>query len=531
MTPEHLQIEPRSPTAPRIERVHRLLQTMPAPDWLALRTRLAVTLPDGSRDRDLELADRLFRVHEPCAGAAGGAALRVVQTIVNDPVATSQLNGAQEQMRARVRFVLREMSDSNWAAFKPALEQAWADPDARDATGVLELAFRLGESVSNIEMAACALAERNSGHAPILPEVARKNALARASVRGASGIDVEAIYQAAREQYEKVEATAQRAAHTLASRYVAATSPYRHARNTVFRLVDTVIESPSLMAGVAELERELLAVPALSREELRWALHRMPVADRVAVLRLIPLNTILMFQPDEAQTKPEPIEFRAARDRRLAYEYFVQDRSERDLAVAYGLTLHGVKSTLGGLLHELLERPLARLRAHAYLERTKPIAGMTIDEARRRMKQLDPGRRSEILALIPACAWRAPEGVIHLHRQLFLDYISGDWVLAALVHHYNLDPGKRLGGTFQRNDDLTLRGANAAIAGVLTKIAEEPAARQRLRDWTAPSQTADTRTTEVEFPAETEDTPIEAVLPQAAPWNHTRPSTLFGPRQ
>ncbi len=66
-------------------------------------------------------------------------------------------------MRERVRFVLREMSDAQWAGFKTSLLGHLVQPAKAEEVGVLELSFRIGESVSNIETAALALADKLSG--------------------------------------------------------------------------------------------------------------------------------------------------------------------------------------------------------------------------------------------------------------------------------------------------------------------------------------------------------------------------------
>ena len=55
---------------------------------------------------------------------------------------------------------------------------------------------------------------------------------------------------------------------------------------------------------------------------------------------------------------------------------------------------------------------------------------MAFGEIRRRLKRLTPGQRAEIINAIPPCAWKVRE-IIHLHKHLFLDYLSGEWVLGA----------------------------------------------------------------------------------------------------
>jgi hypothetical protein len=109
---------------------------------------------------------------------------------------------------------------------------------------------------------------------------------------------------------------------------------------------------------------------------------------------------------------------------------------------------------------------------------------MTLDEVRRAMKRATTSQRAEILEGIPNCVWKARHA-ISLHKHLFLDYLSGEWVLSSLVAYYNLQKDKRLTGLFKINGTLTVRGATSALEGILRKIADEPDLRQQLRDWSA----------------------------------------------
>src|SRR5205814_2165243 len=139
-----------------------------------------------------------------------------------------------------------------------------------------------------------------------------------------------------------------------------------------------------------------------------------------------------------------------------------------------------VKNAVGTILQTLIEKALARQPVCEYLARAGQMPAMEFGEIRRCMKRLTAARRSEIVNAIPNCAWKARE-VIHLHKHLFLDYMTGEWVLATLVKNYNLETTNRLAGTFTFGGGLTIRGANAAIEGVLRKIADEPELIHRLR--------------------------------------------------
>jgi hypothetical protein len=469
--------------APSAERVHSVLRGMAEDDWSAFKSLLSTHPHRPAQADEIEVLEGLFRRGDPIGGRTGGVVLQLVHTIITAAPLAQAIRAAHERIRTRIRFALREMSDESWEAFQAALQRTFTDLDAVDGLAVLALVFRIGESVTNIETAAAALADKLSGSRRLQPEVARHNALMRARTPGASALDPEAAYQAAKEALEKAEQAARRAESTLASRYVRPGLAYRHARSTVFRLIGAIAENRELLAQIDRIDADLHAVPPLTREQLRWALHRMPDAERLKVIRLIPLNTILMFQNGEG-SGTQDLEFKAARDRRLAYDFFARGQGEAQLMRTYGLTLNAVKNALGALLQSLLERPLARKTVHDFLGRVKQIEPMPLQEVRWRLKRLPPGRKAEIVHAVPSCAWKQRD-VMSVHKHLFLDYFGGDWVLNRLVDYYNLEKGKRLTGTFRFDGTLTVRGANAAIEGMLGKIAEEPLLRQRLRQWTS----------------------------------------------
>jgi hypothetical protein len=464
------------------ERVHTILRGMSEADWSTFNRLLHDRLTHLSKGEDIDVLERLFRKQEAIGGQVGGTVLRMVQAISSDSVLLAQLHAAHEQMRARVRLVFREMSDADWAAFKTLLEQTLSATDLGEGLRVLELVFRIGESISNIEVAAAAM--MSSGPRLLQPEVARKNALMRARASGVPHVDPEAAYLAAKQALDKAEQTSRRAQCTLAYRYVRPSIPYRHARSTVFKFIDAVLEAPVLMARVGCLESQLTAVQPVSREQMRWALHRMPNAERMQVIKLIPLNTVLMFQNGDHGVAAGDLELKAARDRRLACDIFVRGQSEHELADVYRLALNAVKNAVGVILQALIERPLARQFVNDYLARVAGIEPMTLNEVRVRIKRLTAEQRAAIVNAIPGCAWKQRD-VMPMHKHLFLDYISGEWVLGRLVDYYNLEKSKRLTGTFKIEGRLTVRGASAAIEGILMKIAEEPMLRQRLRQRTA----------------------------------------------
>lgn len=460
------------------ERLHSILRAMADEDWSRLKVLMVATLSHAEKEEEIDVMERLFRKGEAIARQAGGTVLRIIEAITGNPLLLDEVRRANERAKARARFVLREMSNESWYQFKAKLQTQLGLGANTDELVLLELVFRTGESVSNVEVAAQAKADQLSGKKLLAPEVARKNAVMRASASKHYDINPEAVYEAARDALQSAEQTARRAAHTLACSYVQPTPAFKHARSTVFKLVDLILDNPELVREIARLDSELSSVSQITREQLRWALHRMPLPDRFKVLQLIPLNTILMFQADGDR------EQKATRDRRLAHDLFVNSQSDEELAEVYGFSVNAVKNAVGTILHALMERPMARKLALEYLQGTAKSDPMTPGEVRRRMKLLSSERRAEIVHGIPNCAWKV-RTVSHVHKHLFLDYFSGEWVMATLVQYYNQHKIGTLARRGQLGGSITLRGATAALEGIIHKISEEPELREKLRVWTS----------------------------------------------
>jgi len=487
-------LETSHPGAVSAERLHWLLKRIRPEEWLGLKSALLPRLAPADRESGIAALEQLFRHGEPVAPPLARLVLTTIETLLRDHELADTLRQAFEKTRARVRFVLREMSDADWEAFRHQL-QSDPHPSIRaEEFDVLELVFRIGESISNVETAALALAEQQSPHKQVDPEVARRNAMVRVPRPGQARPDPETAYREAQHASLRAAAIARRADNTLASDYVLPTMAYRHARSTLFRAVDAILAHDEWFASIARLEQELLAIEPVSREKIRWVLHRSPIPDRLALLRLIPLNTVLMFLDEAPHTARADLLARATRDRRLAYDLFVGGLSDEELARRYGISVNAVKNAVGVALEALQNRPQARRLVRDYLARVADIPPMDLDEARRALKRLAPPQRAALVNGIPHCAWKVRE-VIQLHKRLFLDYSSGEWVLKALVDYYNLEGPERLQGVFRREGALTVRGAHAAIAGILQKLTEEPSLRDRLRRWAAASP--------VNLPAET----------------------------
>lgn len=468
------------PGALSAERLHWLLKRILPEEWLALKAALRPHLAVEDQEAGIAALECLFRQGQPVAPPQARLVLSSIEILLRDLELAELLRHAFEKTRARVRFVLREMSDADWEAFRGQLQGDLHGSIRAEELDVLELIFRIGESISNVETAALALAEQQASHKRVDPDVARRNALVRTPRPGEARPDPDTIYREAQQASQKIAAAARRASKTLASEYVLPSMAYRHARSTVFRVVDAILARDDWFASIARIERELLSVEPVSREKMRWALHRMPMPERMTLLRLIPLNTVLMFQEESTCSARDDLLARATRDRRLAYDLFIDGLSDDELATRYGITVNAVKNVVGVNLETLQQRPQARRLVHDYLARTAEIPPMDPDEARRMLKRLAPPQRAALVNGIPQCAWKVRE-VIQLHKRLFLDYASGEWVLKALVNYYNLEGPERLQGVFRREGALTVRGAHAAIAGILQKFTEEPALRDRLR--------------------------------------------------
>jgi hypothetical protein len=494
------------------ERLHCVLRRMSDNDWTRFKALICERLVHLDCPTELDVLDRVFRKNENVGPHTGGVVIRMIQAIAGDPLLRDEIGKAHEHLRRRVRVVLREISGRDWSSFKDLMQRTLTQPTNDEDLRVLELVFRIGESISNVEIAALAKANRVSSRRLVDPEVASKNALVKARRPGAAGIEPDAAYAATERAIAMAKETAQRAQHTLAYSFVEPTAPYKHARNTVFRLVDAVVENQELMSVVINRETDLARVKPLTREQMRWALHRMSVRDRMCVIKMIPLNTVLMLQAAEEELGLNDASFRATRDRRLAYDLFVKGRSDEELMLRYRCSLPALKSAVAVILETLAGRPLARKPVNEYLERVETIEPMRTDEVRRAMKRLTAEKRAAIVNRIPPCAWKV-RCVMPLHKRLLLDYLSGEWVLAALVTHYNLQGDERLSGTFKLKGTLTVRGADAAINGLLGKIAHEPDLRQQLRCWTSDVSTG-------EFPppsalAEPEEPQVEDLMPVA----------------
>ncbi|HEV2208322.1 MAG TPA: hypothetical protein VG167_06065 [Verrucomicrobiae bacterium] len=474
-------VRPGISAAMRTERLHSLLRRIPDADWARLRPLLEESFADADRARGFELFERLFRKGEAVGPGDGAAVCKRVESLSGSQPVLAELKKADERLKQRVRWTLREISEEAWSALKAKLAARLGEK--AEALVVAELVFRFGESVSNIETAAEALAERCSARRRLAPDVARKNAMLRVRSPGPASLDPEAIYNQVLAETTHAEQVLRRAENTLAYRFVQPTAPFRHARNTVFQIVEALLSEAELRAEVLERERELLAVPLVSREQMRWALHRLPRAQRIEVLKRVPLNTVLMFH----ESGGEDVLLRATRDRRLGYDLFVEEHSEEELAARYGLALNALKNVVGTMLEALVAKPLARQPAHALLSWAAQVPPMTTGEVRRRLKQLNPGQRAGLLKSVPLCAWKVRE-IIPLHKHLFLDYLSGEWVLGALVKYYNLHKQPGFAGRFDFKGTLTARRANAAIEAVIHKLADEAIVRHQLRVWSGAGQ-------------------------------------------
>jgi hypothetical protein len=234
-------------------------------------------------------------------------------------------------------------------------------------------------------------------------------------------------------------------------------SSHRHASVMVYDTVARIARNPELMMDVSRMHDELKSVPTVTREEMGWALQRMPAELAEGVIRLIQMNTLLESDRE--------------RDRNLARDLYIEEASDEELMERYGLTKNGLKATVGSILTGLTQRPLARMPVREYVDRASAIPGMTLEEAKDWMPLLGDESVEHVVSSIPKRAWRRRD-LIERHSDIFTEYIRRKWTFREFAGHYvDTHPGA----------ELTIRGAEQTVNSMLRKIVSEPGLRERLR--------------------------------------------------
>ncbi|MFH1835630.1 MAG: hypothetical protein ABH851_05530 [Methanobacteriota archaeon] len=223
-----------------------------------------------------------------------------------------------------------------------------------------------------------------------------------------------------------------------------------NAKGLVYNLVNRIAGTPELMSQVQAVNKRLNTIPMLSREQMRWALLRMPQNFRDETVKLVAANPELEVRD---------------RDRRLTHDMFDEGLSAEEVRKRYpDLTVHGVKATAGTILTGLTKRPLACQLAWDYIAAAAKVESPSVDEVRERMGRLRSKDRRDILWSIPSETWR-PRSAAESHRQIALEYFGGTWSRRDFVATYN---------SRHPETNLQLRAADGAIDGVIRRIIGEP---------------------------------------------------------
>lgn len=248
------------------------------------------------------------------------------------------------------------------------------------------------------------------------------------------------------------------------------------AKAMAFKTVDWIASDQQLMERLERMNEALVRAEAdMTREELRWALHRMPAPARQRVISYLPPNTLLVIKA-KAAGKPIDKTNGLERDRLLAEDFFEKDLSDEEAAESYKLTVNGVKATIGGILNTLIERPLARKAAGEFIRVMVKIPIMGEQEVRKLMPKLTPGARDELMDAVPKHTWK-DRSLIARDKQVVREYFTRtDWSVRRFAEEYASkhkgDPGF---------EGLKERSADQIIARMCAKISEEPALARKIR--------------------------------------------------
>src|SRR5664279_2445652 len=145
------------------EHLHFVLRRMSEEDWTRLKALMLERFTNHDSPAEVDVLERVFRKDEAVVAQAGGIVFRMIQAMTGDPLLRNEVRTAHEHLRSRVRMVLREMSDEDWSRFKVLSARTLSPPSRAEDLRVLELVFRIGESISNVEIAALAKADQVSG--------------------------------------------------------------------------------------------------------------------------------------------------------------------------------------------------------------------------------------------------------------------------------------------------------------------------------------------------------------------------------
>lgn len=249
---------------------------------------------------------------------------------------------------------------------------------------------------------------------------------------------------------------------------------HNRAKNLVYNLTERITGDDALMRGLARINGGLEAVPDVGREDVRWALRRMPQENRDYLISRIPPNPLLG-------------EENRWRSRRITSRLFESDISDAALAQEFGMSEDQVKLETGDILTVLCQRPLVAQEVLNYREAVFHVPPMTVDEVRdklRTLRRLEGGRKKmeAVIDDIPADTWR-DRSVVAEHKDIAKAYFKQEWAsVRAFVDGHQQEYRRKYGG-----QELKLRKAEQVLHRLVERIGNEPGLCDRIRVLTGES--------------------------------------------
>lgn len=234
----------------------------------------------------------------------------------------------------------------------------------------------------------------------------------------------------------------------------------------LFRLLKRIAGTPQLMEEIEKIRTELDSIPQVKPNDCRQALAYFPESNREYLLTFVPPNQQL---PKE----------RMYRDRDLARDFFTTDATLEELAKDYGLTSHGVRTTVSTNVSFLCKQPLARKEINLYLDAVSQIPLMTPVEVGNKLAVIrgrDGGREkiASIVGAMSAIAW-ADRSAAKPHKWVAERFYAGELFPTAFTEAYQ----SRFQEEFRK--PLNKDAVDNTVRGVVTKLSRNPDICDRLR--------------------------------------------------
>jgi hypothetical protein len=225
------------------------------------------------------------------------------------------------------------------------------------------------------------------------------------------------------------------------------------------RILTAIAKDAQLRGLIASASAELNAVGEVDRDSFEWAMHRMPLDSKRAVLGMVRLNP--------RTQDPE-------RDIRLAADAYEAGMRDRELAAKYGLKINGLRAASDDMVAQLLGRPRARKAVKAYLDEAAAVKPMGPAEIVDKLRRLQQARMDEVVEAMHPSAWRTDEAAT-AHKRYLLDYLVGGLGSSADAFSREYVRDRRL--------KVSAEGVEKAIKSALEKLSEEPALIGRVRHY------------------------------------------------